>query len=102
MKVDRHKLVIYSLVAVILLLQYPLWFGNSSVYNVWRLRWKIEKQKQENHTLLERNKTLQAEVEDLKHGLAAVEERSRRDMGMVKKNETFFHVIEKEAEKKKK
>lgn len=102
MRVNRDKIVIFSLIAVVLLLQYPLWFGNSSVFNVWRLRWQIEKQEEENRALLERNKTLQAEVEDLKHGLAAVEERSRRDMGMVKKDETFFHVIDQEPEKKKK
>jgi cell division protein FtsB len=35
-----------------------------------------------------------AEVVDLKHGLDGIEERARAELGMVKENETFFHVVE--------
>jgi cell division protein FtsB len=37
---------------------------------------------------------LQAEVEDLKSGLAAIEELARNELGMIKEGETFFQVIQ--------
>ena len=55
---------------------------------------KVEAQKIENAQLQERNKALVAEVMDLKHGLDAIEERARSELGMVKEGETFFHVVE--------
>ncbi len=47
----------------------------------------------ENERLKERNRTLAAEVRDLKEGRAAIEERARTDLGMVGSNETFFQVV---------
>jgi cell division protein FtsB len=41
-----------------------------------------------------KNASLQAEVDDLKNGLGAIEERARRGLGMIKENETFFLIIE--------
>lgn len=61
---------------------------------VWALREAIEQQKQENQQLLERNTALEAEVQDLKQGLEAIEERARSELGMIKKDETFFQIIE--------
>jgi len=89
-----EKTVRYILVVLIVLLQYPLWFGDGSLINVWRLKREINIQKTENTRLRERNRTLEAEVTDLKHGLEALEERARSELGMVKKGETFFHVME--------
>jgi cell division protein FtsB len=62
--------------------------------DVWALREAIEQQKQENQRLLERNAALEAEVQDLKQGLEAIEERARSELGMIKKDETFFQIIE--------
>jgi cell division protein FtsB len=58
------------------------------------LRQQVEAQKIENAQLQERNNALVAEVMDLKHGLDAIEERARSELGMVKEGETFFHVVE--------
>jgi len=88
------KVATYLLLALLLLLQYPLWFGSGGVFAVWRLHREITAQQQENLRLKDRNETLEAEVIDLKQGLAAIEERARTELGMVKKNETFFQVIE--------
>jgi cell division protein FtsB len=77
-----------------LLLQYSLWFGNSGLLRVWQLNQSLEGQRGENAKLKERNDALEAEVLDLKKGLEAIEERARTDLGMVKKDETFFQVIE--------
>lgn len=91
------KFLVYALLALLLALQYPLWFGNSSAVNLWRLQREISAQKAENARLEERNAALEAEVLDLKNGLAAIEERARSELGMVKKGETFYQVIEKDG-----
>lgn len=87
------KIALYVLIAVIVLLQYPLWFGNGSMVNLWRLEQEIDAQKAENARLRERNAALEAEVLDLKTGLSAIEARARAELGMIKKDETFFQVI---------
>jgi cell division protein FtsB len=89
------KGLIAVLIVVLLLLQYKLWFGDGNMREVWALREAIELQKQENQQLQERNAALEAEVQDLKQGLEAVEERARSELGMIKKDETFFQIIEK-------
>ena len=88
------KIAFYVLLALLLLLQYPLWFGSSSVVTLWRLEREVAAQKTENARLRERNAVLEAEVLDLKNGLAAIEERARSELGMVKKGETFFQTTE--------
>ena len=88
----------YVLVLLIILfaaLQYDLWVGKGSIVEVNQLEAAIALQTNENQRLRERNDVLQAEVLDLKKGLNAIEERARTELGMIKKNETFFHLIEK-------
>ncbi|NNG14270.1 MAG: cell division protein FtsB, partial [Gammaproteobacteria bacterium] len=72
-----------------------------SLAEVWQLRQQINTQKDENKQLQERNAALEAEVQDLKQGLAAIEERARNELGMVKKDETFFQVVEEEGDAEK-
>ena len=86
--------IIAALVIILALLQYKLWIGNGSVGEDYRLNQAIAAQEKENAIAKERNLALQADVDDLKHGMDAIEERARSDLGMVKKNETFFRVID--------
>ena len=79
--------------AVLLLLQYRIWASPDGMREVWRLEQAIEVQSDENTRLGTRNRTLAAEVRDLKEGRKAIEERARTDLGMVKSNETFFQVV---------
>lgn len=88
------KWLLAVLVALLLLLQLRLWFGDGSVAEVWRLRQQVEAQREENHALRERNQALEAEVQDLKTGLEAVEERARAELGMVKEGETFYQSVD--------
>ena len=81
------------LVALILLLQYPLWLGKGGWLKVWDLRQQVEAQKQLNQKTQSRNAVLDAEVRDLKQGTEAIEERARSELGMVKANEVFFQFI---------
>jgi cell division protein FtsB len=82
-----------TLVALILLLQYPLWLGKGGWLKVWDLGQQVEVQKQANGQTQSRNAILDAEVRDLKQGTEAVEERARSELGMVKRDEVFFQII---------
>lgn len=86
--------VVVSLFVVLLMLQYALWVSDDGLPSLWRLEQAITAQRQANATLKERNAGLEAEVYDLKHGLDAVEERARSELGMIKKGETFYQVVE--------
>jgi cell division protein FtsB len=75
-------------------LQAKLWFGAGGWREAQALRATVEQQKIENARLQQRNDALSAEVEDLKSGETAVEERARSELGMVKPGETFYRVVE--------
>ena len=89
----RMKIATYALIAFLVLLQYSLWLGSGGAIAYWQMRQGIDSQKTENARLLERNRALQAEVVNLKSGLDAIEERARSELGMVKRDETFFQVV---------
>ena len=81
------------LLLALLALQYRLWLSDDGVHEVRRLETAVITQKRENAQLEARNAQLAAEVENLKKGLDAVEERARSDLGMVRANETFYQVV---------
>lgn len=81
-------------VILIALLQYPLWLGKGSWLRVWNVNQQIEAQKGKNSDFKQRNETLNAEVRDLKQGNAAIEERARTELGMIKQDEVFYQVID--------
>ena len=81
-------------VILIALLQYPLWLGKGSWLRVWELNRQVHEQQEKNIALKARNAMLDAEVSDLKSGKAAIEERARSELGMIKQDEVFFQVIE--------
>lgn len=82
------------LIALILLLQYPLWLGKGGWLKVWDINHQIEEQKQVNQQTQTRNAVLDAEVRDLKQGTEAIEERARSELGMVKRGEIFFQITD--------
>lgn len=83
---------------LLLSLQYRLWVGDGSLAEVWDLYQQVEIQRDENQSLRERNQALEAEVQDLKQGLGAIEERAREELGMIKEGETFYQIIEPPAD----
>ena len=87
------RIIAVLLLVAFLALQYRLWLSPNGMRDLWRTEQAIEAQTEENERLGERNKTLAAEVRDLKEGRAAIEERARTDLGMVGGNETFFQVV---------
>jgi cell division protein FtsB len=88
------KILGFLLVILIIAMQYPLWLGKGGWLKVWEMDRQIAAQEETNRKLQMRNATLDAEVRDLKQGVEAIEERARNELGMVKEEETFFHVLE--------
>ena len=88
------KALALALAALILLVQYPLWLGKGGWFRVWAVEREIRSERETNRQLQARNGALDAEVQDLKVGLGAVEERARSEIGMIKENEIFFQILE--------
>ena len=88
------------LVGLALALQYPLWIGKGSWTRVWDLDRQVAAQRATNANLKQRNDALDADVRDLKEGTEAVEERARLELGMIRKDEVFYQVVEAGAAKR--
>jgi cell division protein FtsB len=88
------KLLIFVLVVLLGSVQYRLWVAKEGLSGVWRLEQAVQRQKDENAELTQRNQRLAAEVEDLKTGLEAVEERARSELGMVHEDETYYQIVD--------
>lgn len=84
------------LIILLIVLQYRLWIGDGSLAHAHRLKGEIQQQQAENDRMSERNRILDVEVEELKTGLDTIEERARNDIGLIKKDETFFMVLDEE------
>ena len=94
----RHpfRWIVLGLIALLIGLQGKLWFGQGGRPEVAHLQGRVATQRSENAELRKRNGALAAEVEDLKSGTEAVEERARSELGMIKPGEVFYQVIEPE------
>ena len=88
------KLVTLALIALIALLQHPLWLGKGSWLRVWEVDRQMQAQRETNQKLALRNAALDAEVRDLKQGLDAIEERARSELGMIKRGEIVFQILD--------
>lgn len=84
------KYVAIVLALMLLGLQLKLWSGDGGVIEVMSLKAEVDVQQDQVEVLSERNQILEAEVRDLKNRLGALEERARTDLGMIKKDETFY------------
>ena len=88
------RLIIICLAALAILIQYPLWLGKGGWLHVWDLDQQVIEAEKKNDELKARNAKLASEVQDLKEGTGAVEERARYELGMIKENEVFVQVLE--------
>ena len=89
----------FTLGALLLLIQYPLWLGKGGWVRAWDIDRQLASQKARNEALQARNEALDAEVRDLKQGLEAIEERARFELGMVRPDEVFFQIVERSPER---
>ena len=81
------------LLALLVALQWRLWFGEGSLQEVSRVREEARAARAEVLRLESRERALAAEVADLKSGLEAIEERARSELGMIDEDETFFRFV---------
>lgn len=89
--------VALALLVLLVVLQLKLWTGSGGLPEVWRLEQRVDDQARDNEALRARNAALEADVQDLKTGREAVEERARSELGMIKPGETFYQVVEPSA-----
>lgn len=82
------------LITLLLALQYPLWIGPGCWPQVWHTRRQLADQLAVDRQLAERNAAMSAEVRDLKQGVGAIEERARQELGMVRKDEVYFQILD--------
>lgn len=89
----REKLFPVVLISLLALLQYRLWFGKHSIPDLWAMQTQIDEQALQNANLRQRNDLLKADINDLKIGLEAIEERARNELGLIKQGETFYRIL---------
>ena len=88
-----NRAVVFVLSLLLTGLSYRLLAADGSLLHTYRLHAEVENERQENERLKMRNAGLEAEVADLKSGEAALEARARSSLGMVKKDETFYLIV---------
>ncbi|RUO79453.1 cell division protein FtsB [Pseudidiomarina taiwanensis] len=78
---------------ILIALQYRLWFGKNSLPDYWRMQQEVLRQAEANERLAQRNQVLIADIADLREGDTALEERARNELGLIKREETFFRLV---------
>ena len=84
--------ILVALIVLIVLLQWPLWFGKGGWLKVREVDRQLAAQRETNQRLEARNAGLEAEVRDLKTGLDAIEERARFELGLIRQDEIYVQV----------
>jgi len=90
--------LVVVLVALLVLLQIRLWFGEGSISSKIALDKQWQKQREINESLMLRNRIIAQEVESLKTNLDSLEEKARKDLGMIKEGEVFYLVTDKKKQ----
>ena len=81
------------------MLQYKVWLGDGGIPEILQLENEIDVVQLQVDKLKERNQALDAEVQDLKKGMDAIEERARSELGMIGKDEVYYQVISSDSDK---
>ena len=89
----RLSMVMIILTALLIFLQYRLWFESGGVKELRQLKKTLAQQTLANETLKKRNEALMLQINHLKINQEATESRARNELGMIKKGETFYQVV---------
>jgi cell division protein FtsB len=92
------RYIVYGLLGLLIAIQYPLWIGKGGWLHVYQMDKEVQAQQAKNRELENRNNKLAGDVNDLRQGTRAVEERARIEHGMVKENETMVQVVQTDEE----
>ena len=88
------RLMWVILIFALIGLQYKLWLGDGNIHEWISLQKKNQEQEQLNDKLRARNIALSADIQELKSGEQALEEKARSDLGLVKADEVFYRLVE--------
>lgn len=92
------RYIVYGLVVLLIAIQYPLWIGKGGWLHVYQMDKEVQAQEAKNRELENRNNKITGDVNDLRQGTRAVEERARIEHGMVKESETMVRIIQSDEE----
>lgn len=82
------------LVVSLVILQHKLWLGDGNLIQWNMLQQKLVASEQENNKLATRNRSLEADIKELKSGDQALEEQARYELGMIKEKEVYYHFVD--------
>lgn len=82
-----------TLVLLLLMLQYRLWFADGSLAEQQRLEAQVQDFTDVNEQLRQRNAVLEREVLELKSGTKGLEQRAREQLGLVREGETYYQLL---------
>jgi cell division protein FtsB len=88
------QILMAALIAALVMAQYLLWIDREGVQQIYASRLSVQVQTEQNTALNERNRALEADIKDLKTGLVAIEERARSEIGMIRRDETFYRLLD--------
>jgi len=92
------RYIVYGLVVLLIAIQYPLWIGKGGWLHVYQMDKEVQSQEAINRELENRNNKITGDVNDLRQGTRAVEERARIEHGMVKESETRVQIVQSDEE----
>ena len=84
------KFIALLLVLFLVMMQVNIWLTKDGYSRVAEIKELIQDQQKENNEMVSRNSQLKEEIEDLKDGYSAIEEKAREDIGMIKEGEEFY------------
>ena len=96
---DSIKQQIWKPIVIVLFvwLQYQLWFDDTGIFSSFTMQDKIAEQQEINTAIEARNQVLTEEILAIKSGMDSIEAKARKELGMVKKDETYFIVVDPNA-----
>ncbi len=89
----RMKILPIILFGLLVFLQYRLWVEPGGIMEMLRMKKQLALQVRINDKLKKRNERLASQVHYLQASNDAVESRARGELGMIKKDETYYQVV---------
>lgn len=92
----RYNIFILVLLGMLAFFQYRLWFEAGGMRDLHDLKNKLVMRLQENEQLKKDNQALIKQIENIKKSKDAAEARARNELGMIKKDEVFYQIVNKD------
>jgi cell division protein FtsB len=89
------KPIYVALIIVLAVLQYQLWWGDSSIHELKSLKSNLSMEQARNDAARAHNYKLMKQIKHLKTNRSEVESIARYEHNMIKKGETYFQIVEK-------